>query len=134
MGHRPALRSEPTPEPTPGPAQPPRLPPRSPPRHPPPPPPRPTPAPARPAGGRGPSRLPPPRGRLRAVWASSPHIAAALLVLMALLAGMTVMTYGSVHTRWAAGEVLPRLMVGAAAATLSWWLINTGLGLSVGVA
>ena len=81
-----------------------------------------------------PSRLTTTPSRLRQLWASSRQIADALLVLMILLGGMTVMTYGSVHTRWAAGEILPRLVVGAAAANLSWWLINTGLGLSVGVA
>jgi hypothetical protein len=72
--------------------------------------------------------------RVQQLWQGSLRIADACVVVLILLGGLTVMTYGSVQTRWAAKEIAPRLVTGVAAAHLSWWLINTALGFSVGMA
>ena len=72
--------------------------------------------------------------RVQQLWQGSLQIADACVVVLILLGGLTVMTYGSVQTRWAAKEIAPRLVTGVAAAHLSWWLINTALGFSVGMA
>jgi hypothetical protein len=72
--------------------------------------------------------------RVRQLWLASLGIANAVAVVMILLAGLTVLSYGSVQTRWAGKEIAPRIVIGVAAANLSWWLINAALGLSIGMA
>lgn len=59
------------------------------------------------------------QSRLVSLWKVSVGIADAILVLFAVTGGAIVMTNGGVGARLTAKEMLPRLLVGAAAANLS---------------
>lgn len=72
--------------------------------------------------------------KLHQIWGASRTTANGLFVLLILLGGMVVMTYGTLQTRWALKEILPRLVLAFLAVNLSWTLITTALQLSVALA
>lgn len=72
--------------------------------------------------------------RLVSLWRVSVGIADAILVLFAVTGGAIVMTNGGVGARLTAKEMLPRLLVGAAAANLSLLVVVQATRLTNSVA
>jgi hypothetical protein len=71
---------------------------------------------------------------LRQLWDASRVIANSLLVVMVLFGGFTVMSYGSLQSRWPAAEIVPRLFIAAVALNLSWLIITTAVQACVALA
>ena len=65
--------------------------------------------------------------RLRQLWEISRTVADELLVVMVLFGGFTVLSYGSLQTRWAGAEILPRIFLAGAALNCSWLIVTTGV-------
>ncbi|MBR7839108.1 hypothetical protein KDL01_37930, partial [Actinospica durhamensis] len=58
-------------------------------------------------------------GRIAALWQANVVLADSFYVLYVLFGGLLVLGYGTLQTRYTAGQILPRLMVGMIASNLS---------------
>jgi hypothetical protein len=68
--------------------------------------------------------------RLVGLWQSTRMIAVSLYVLFVLAAGLIVMMYQTVQTRYTLRELLPRLVVGFVLLNLSLWIIGMATDLA----
>jgi hypothetical protein len=58
-------------------------------------------------------------GRIAGLWQANAVLADSFYVLYVLFGGLLVLGYGTVQTRWTAGQILPRLVLGMIASNLS---------------
>lgn len=72
--------------------------------------------------------------QIRQLWENSRLVANSLFGLLVVLGGLVVLGHETLQTRWALKEILPRLLIGAVAANLSWWVITSAIELTAGLA
>jgi hypothetical protein len=65
---------------------------------------------------------------VREVWSISRGIAVALFVLLVTIAGLTLMGYETVQSRYAVKDALPRVIAGFVGANLSLQLVDVAIG------
>ncbi|MFD8493887.1 hypothetical protein [Amycolatopsis sp. NPDC059657] len=71
---------------------------------------------------------------LNGLWTESWHILLAVYVILVLVAGLILMGYETLQTRYTVKEIAPRLVVGFLAGTLSLFVATKGIELANGLA
>src|SRR6266545_3963210 len=68
--------------------------------------------------------------RARELWRLSLGLADGAYVLLVTIAGVVLLTHESLQVHYTVKQILPRLLVGLAAANLSFWLAGQAIGLA----